>query len=285
MQEYMKRKLASKELIPALLTGDMFLQYICSEFGIEGEIYNTSTACASSTAAVGVAFDAICYGDMKQMIVASADPLTDMSMAGFHILQTLSEENCRPFDIDRDGINLGEASVAIVLEEYESAMLRGANIYAEILGYGISNDAYSATAPDPDGVGARFVMEQALKQAGITMDQVGYINAHGTGTKKNDSMETKALRELGTNATITSTKSITGHCLATAGAIELVICIMIGINKMIPPNYKLENVEQENVELDLLRYEPCELKSPYIISNSFGFGGNSASVVLKVNWS
>lgn len=282
MQEYARRKVQGKKNIPSLLTGDSFLHYMASLLGIKGEAYNTSIACASSTAAVGLAFDAITDGSMKKMFVASADPLTELSMAGFHILQTLNEEVCKPFDSNRNGINLGEASVAFLLEEYESAVERKAKIYGEILGYSIANDAYSPTAPDPEGRGALYVMKKALEQGNVPVEKVGYVNAHGTGTKLNDSMEYKALESLGFEGIVTSTKSLTGHCLATAGAIELAFCIIFGLKNKVPATYNLKDPEFKGGKVKIPVNEISPLNSPYILSNSFGFGGNSSSVLIKI---
>lgn len=282
MQEYVQRKVQGRKNLPLLLAGDSLLHYIASILSIKGEAYNTSIACASSTAAVGLAFDAIADGSMKKMLVASADPLTELSMAGFHILQTLSKDVCKPFDVNRNGINLGEASVAFLLEEYESAVQRNTRIYGEILGYSIANDAYSPTAPDPEGRGALYVMTQALSQGNVPVEKVGYVNAHGTGTRLNDAMEYKALERMGFEGILTSTKSITGHCLAAAGAIELAFCIIFGLKKQVPPTYHLNEPEMQGGKVKIPTDEISPLNSSYILSNSFGFGGNSSSVLLKV---
>lgn len=282
MEEYTRRKINNQDLLAGLVMGDSFIHNICAEFGISGETYNTSTACASSTIALGVAYDAICYGETKCMIMASADPLTETSMSGFHILRTLTQDVCRPLDINRNGINLGEANVAFILEDYDEAIKRNSKIYAEILGYGIGNDAHSATAPDPNGSGAKYVMNEAIVSSSIDKHDIGYINIHGTGTVLNDLMETKALSDLQLDGYISSTKSMTGHCIATAGAIELAISIIIGKEKVVPPTYNLQNAIQTEYPLQIVCNKPVELKSPYIISNSFGFGGNSASILIKI---
>lgn len=283
MQEFIKRERDKKAPVPLLLMGDGYLQNLANHFNIRGEVHNVSTACSSGAGAICVAMDAIMAGEQEAMLVVSADPLVELSLSGFASLQSLSDENATPFDVNRHGINLGEASAAVILEEKERAIERGAKIYCELLAYSQGNDAYSLTAPDPEGKGAEKVMGEAISWGGISPEDVGYINAHGTGTKLNDSMELKAIEALHFDCYVSSTKGYTGHCLATAGLLELVLSIESYRQKQFLPNYKL--VEAERLQR-LLKRENYEIPgdcSPYILSNSFAFGGNSASILLEMN--
>lgn len=282
MQEYVQREKDMKEEIPLLLMGDGYLQHIAHYFGIKGEVHNVSTACSSSVGAIAVAMDAILSGEQDAMIVVSADPLVELSVSGFASLQSLSEGIACPFDIHRNGINLGEAAVAFVLEDKNKAIQRGATIYASLLSYYQANDAYALTAPDPEGKGAARVMQSVIDQANILPSEVGYINAHGTGTKLNDTMELKAFEKLGFSCFISSTKAYTGHCLGTAGLLELLLCLESYRRKMYMPNYLLSEAESSERLLDYkFREEGYPIK-PYILSNSFAFSGSSASILLRM---
>lgn len=284
MEEYVKRERDNKGRIPLLLMGDGYLQNIASKFNIRGEIHNVSTACSSSAGAICTAMDAIVAGDQDLFVVVSADSLVELSLSGFSSLQSLSREVSTPFDVNRKGINLGEASVAVILEEKSHALCRGAKIYGELAGYGQSNDGYSLTAPDPDGKGAQRVMQEALDCAGINIEEVGYINAHGTGTKLNDSMEIKAITNLGFTGFASSTKGYTGHCLATAGLLELVLSIESCRQKKLIPNYGLVEAEAGKKVLVTKEDDFTLIENrDYFLSNSFGFGGNSCSILVKVN--
>lgn len=283
MQEFIKRERDKKEPIPLLLMGDGYLQNLANRFNIRGEVHNISTACSSGAGAICVAMDAIMTGEQEAMIVVSADPLVELSQAGFASLQSLSDEISTPFDVNRHGINLGEASVAVILEEKEKALKRGARIYCDLLAYSQGNDAYSLTAPDPDGKGAERAMKEAMDWGGISSKDVGYINTHGTGTKLNDAMELKAIEALHFDCYVSSTKGYTGHCLATAGLLELVLSIESYRHKHYLPNYKLVEAERLQHLLERDTYEIPDNASPYILSNSFAFGGNSASILLRMN--
>lgn len=286
MQEFMRRKIAGETYVPLLLVGDSFLHSLAAHVGINGEAYNTSTACSSSTAAVGLAFDMIRHNGMDIVIACASDPLVDLSITGFHVLQTLSRDVCRPFDRNRSGINIGEAAVCFIVEEYEHAIKRNAAIYAEVLGYGLANDAYSMTAPDPEGRGAYDVMKEAVDMSGLTLDDVGYINAHGTGTLLNDEMEAKAISKLfGNNCNpvrVSSTKSYTGHCLATAGAIELAITIFCLKRGLVPFTHGLNDENLGSETIHYIKNKPDKTGVVCALSNSFAFGGNAASILIKV---
>lgn len=283
MQEFVIREKEKKTPIPLLLMGDGYLQNLANHFNIMGEVHNVSTACSSGAGAICVAMDAIMTGAQETMIVVSADPLVELSLSGFASLQSLSDENSTPFDVKRHGINLGEASAAVILEEKEKALARGAKIYCDLLAYSQGNDAYSLTAPDPEGKGAEGVMREALKWGGISSKDVGYINTHGTGTKLNDSMELKAIEALGFDCYVSSTKGFTGHCLATAGLLELVLSIESYRQKQYLPNFKLVEAERLQHLLERDTYDIPDDVRPYILSNSFAFGGNSASILLRMN--
>lgn len=254
-----------------------------SSFGIKGPVFVNTSACAAGTTALGTAYSLIKSGAVDMVIAGGIDPLTEFSGYGFHSLQNLSSQPCRPFDQNRDGITLGEGGSLFVIEELSSALKRGAHIYAEVLGYGLGNDAYHATSPDPTGNGAYRVMRQALDQAGISADEIGYINAHGTGTLINDSMEIKAIERLGCECSVTSTKSQIGHCLAAAGAIEFAAVILSIENGEVYPNVNLNDAIKTSSKINLVKGKTKIEKLNYALSNSFAFAGNAASIVIGGN--
>lgn len=288
MQEYTKRKVNNQEILPFFLAGDAILRNLSAYLGVTGECYTTSTACSSSTAALGLAKDLIEQDEATMMIVVASDPLVDMSIAGFNSLQNISSSYCKPFDKTRDGITLGEAAVCFIIEDDKHASNRGASIYAQLLGYGLANDAYAITAPDPSGEGAYYAMKKALEMGKVEPEQLCYINAHGTGTLLNDAMEIKAidmLYEKGTcTVPISSTKSYTGHCLASAGAIEMGITTLCLQQGFAPPTITLEEIDPAFEGFNLIKDQPLRIheKELYALSNSFAFGGNTASVLFKV---
>lgn len=252
---------------------------LISNYGIAGPAFINTSACAAGTTAIGIAYSLVTSGVVDMVIAGGADPLTEFSSYGFHSLKNMSDEPCKPFDQKRKGINLGEGGALFVIESYESAKQRNAKIYAEVMGYGLGNDAYHATSPDPTGEGAYRVMIQALTQAEILPAEVDYINAHGTGTLINDSMESKAIEKLACRGSVTSTKSQTGHCLAAAGAIEFAATILCMQEGIIYPNVNLdEPIEAQNI--NFVKGESQQQKVKHAISNSFAFAGNSASIVL-----
>jgi 3-oxoacyl-[acyl-carrier-protein] synthase II len=213
-----------------------------------------------------------------------------MSVGGFAAMRALSTRNdeperaSRPFDKDRDGFIIGEGSGVIILEERESAIRRGARIYAEVVGYGMSADAYHITAPTEDGSGAQRVMDMAIRKAGIAPQQVGYINAHGTSTPHNDRIETLAIKKLfGEHAkklAVSSTKSMTGHLLGAAGGLEAGITALAVYHQTLPPTINLENADPD-CDLDYVPGKCRAMKLDYALSNSFGFGGTNAALLLK----
>ncbi|MGB3535279.1 MAG: beta-ketoacyl-ACP synthase II [Microcoleaceae cyanobacterium] len=249
------------------------------------------TACAAGSNAVGDAFRLIQRGYAQAMICGGAEAaVTPLSYAGFASAQALSTRNddpahaSRPFDKERDGFVMGEGSGILILEELEYARSRGAKIYAEIVGYGMTCDAYHMTSPVPGGVGAARAMSLALKDANLTPEQVSYINAHGTSTPMNDSTETAAMkRALGEHAykiTVSSTKSMTGHLLGGSGGIEAVAAVMAVQNDRVPPTINLENRDPE-CDLDYIPNESRDQIVEVALSNSFGFGGHNVTLAFK----
>jgi 3-oxoacyl-[acyl-carrier-protein] synthase II len=262
-------------------------------YGFRGPNFITVSACASSTNALIDAFYYIRLGVMKVCISGGSEAaITNAGVGGFNALKALSERNdspetaSRPYDKDRDGFVLGEGGAALILEEYEHAIARGAKIYAEIIGAGMSSDAYHITAPHPDGIGAYNVMKNAVEDAGIRPEDIDYINTHGTSTPLGDPQEIKAIeRFFGEHAykmNISSTKSMTGHLLGGAGAIEAAACIMAIQDQVIPPtiNHFTDDPEIDS-RLNLTFNEAQKRTVNVTLSNTFGFGGHNASVIFK----
>jgi 3-oxoacyl-[acyl-carrier-protein] synthase II len=259
--------------------------------GAKGPNTATATACAAGAHAIGDSFRYIERGDADVMICGGAESaITPMSVAGFASMRALSTRNddpkraSRPFDAERDGFVIGEGAGIIILEELEFARARGARIYAEIVGYGMSGDAFHITAPDETGSGPRRVMQKAIKDAGITPEQIGYINAHGTSTPYNDKFETLAIKQVFGdyvyNLPVSSTKSMTGHALGAAGGIEAVFSVLSLYHKTLPPTINYEFPDPE-CDLDYIPNEPRQKEVEYALSNSFGFGGTNACLVFK----
>ena len=261
-------------------------------YGLKGKNINVVTACASGTNSVGEAFRTIQYGDADVMLAGGSEAsITPMGIAGFSSLNALSvsEDKSRcsiPFDKDRNGFVMGEGAAILVLEELEHARKRGAKIYAEVVGYGCSADAYHITSPDETGEGAARAMLNACNDAGVSTDDIDYINAHGTSTHHNDLFETKAIkltfREHAYDIMINSTKSMIGHLLGAAGAIELVTCAKELEDGFVHATVGLKETEEE-MDLDYCK-ESRNADIQYALSNSFGFGGHNACVLLK-KWS
>ncbi len=264
---------------------------ISIEYGAKGPNLSIVTACATSTHSIGEAFECILRGDADAIITGGAEAtITPLAIGGFCSMKALSTRNdepekaSRPFDRDRDGFVMGEGGAILILEELEFAKKRGAKIYAEVVGYGLSGDANHMTAPDPQGDGAYRCMRMAVKDAGISPDEIDYINAHGTSTYYNDLYETMAIKKLfGERAykiPVSSTKSMTGHLLGAAGAVEAAITIMAIKNSLVPPTINYENPD-EGCDLDYVPNVAREVKIRYAMSNSFGFGGTNAALVFK----
>ena len=260
-------------------------------FGAKGPNLATCTACSASAHAVGESFEIIKRGDADAMIAGGSEAaITPMSVGGFAAMRAMSTRNdapdkaSRPFDKERDGFIIGEGSGVIILEERESAITRGARIYAEIVGYGMSGDAYHITAPTEDGSGAVRVMDMALRKARVAPQQVGYINAHGTSTPHNDRIETLAIKKLfGEHAykmAISSTKSMTGHLLGAAGGLEAGITALAVYHQTAPPTINLDHPDPD-CDLDYVPGKCRPVKMEYALSNSFGFGGTNAALLFR----
>jgi len=264
---------------------------ISIRFGVKGPNSAVSTACATGTHSIGDAFKLIQHEVADAMICGGTEAcITPLGIAGFTSMKALSTRNdepekaSRPFDKDRDGFVMGEGAGVIILEERESAVNRGANIYAELIGYGLNSDAYHITSPSPNGEGAAKCMGYALKDAGISPDEVDYINAHGTSTKYGDELETSAIKHVfGPHAyklCVSSTKSMIGHLLGASGGVEAGICALSIRNGIVPPTINLENPDTE-CDLDYVPHKARPLDINIAMSNSFGFGGTNACIIFK----
>jgi len=260
-------------------------------FGAKGPNSATCTACSASAHAIGDAYEIIKRCDADAMIAGGSEAaICPMSISGFGQLRALSTRNdeparaSRPFDKDRDGFIIGEGAGVLILEELEHARRRGAKVYAEIVGYGMSSDAYHMTAPSEDGDGARRVMAMAIRKAGISPSDVDYINAHGTSTPYNDKLETLAIHNcFGDHAgklAISSTKSMTGHLLGGAGGLEAGITALAVQNQVAPPTINLDDPDPE-CDLDYVPHQSRKMAIRYALSNSFGFGGTNAALLFK----
>jgi len=265
--------------------------HISIKYGAKGPNVSSVSACATGTHSIGDAYHIIARGDADAMIAGGTEAtVTPLGIGGFAVMKALSDRNdepqraSRPFDKGRDGFIMGEGAGIVVLEEYEAAKARGAKIYAEVAGYGLTADAYHMTAPAEGGEGAARCMKMALKNAGVSPDQVGYINAHGTSTYFNDLNETLAIKTVfGDHAyklMVSSTKSMTGHLLGAAGGLEAVISCMVLDKNIVPPTINYEEPDPE-CDLDYVPNTAREVKVDYVMSNSLGFGGTNATLLFK----
>jgi len=260
-------------------------------FGAKGPNSAVVTACSSGSHAIGDAFKIIQRGDADAMIAGGSEAvISPLGIAGFTVMKALSRRNdepekaSRPFDLERDGFVMAEGAGIIILEALDKALERGAKIYAEIVGYGMTGDAYHITSPSPDGEGAARCIKAALDDAGIGPEEVNYINAHGTSTKYNDELETMAIKtvfgEYAYKIAVSSTKSMTGHLLGAAGGVEAVISVLSIYNDVVPPTINLEKPDPE-CDLDYVPNQKREMTVNYALSNSFGFGGTNACLLFK----
>lgn len=258
---------------------------IAKRYGLTGSRATITTACSSSATAIGYGFDLIQSGVQEIVVTGGSESLSELTFAGFNSFRIVDPEYCRPFDKNRRGLSLGEGAAILILEDYGSAEERGATIYAEVLGYAINSDAFHMTSPDPEALGMSIVMAKALERARVGADEVDYVNAHGTATKINDEMETKAIKRIfgeqnARKLAISSTKSMVGHCLGAAGAIEAVATVLALRNQIVPPTIHLD-VPDPDCDLD---YVPNQSRAQGIeiaVSNSFAFGGNNTCLVLR----
>lgn len=274
-----------------MMISDIASGEVSIKFGARGPNYCTVSACASGSHAIGDAFRWIKYADADIMIAGGTEAaVTEMSVGGFCSMKALSSRNdepekaSRPFDRERDGFVLGDGAGVVILEELEHAKARGAKIYAEIVGYGMTADAFHITAPDPEGNGAARAMTLSMKEAGLSTGDIDYINAHGTSTEYNDKIETKAIKDVfGDKAyrlVVSSTKSMTGHLLGAAGGIEFIFVVLAIQNSIVPPTINYEHPDPE-CDLDYVPNTSREMPVQAALTNSFGFGGHNVCLAVK----
>ena len=276
-------------LLVPLMISNMAAGNVSIQFGLKGKSINVVTACATGTNCIGEAFRTIQYGDADVMVAGGTESsITPIGVAGFCALTALSSvddpDHCSlPFDKNRSGFVMGEGAGVVVLEELEHAKKRGAHIYAEVIGYGCTSDAYHITSPAEDGQGAAGAMLAAVKDGGITPEDITYINAHGTATHHNDLFETRAIKlafgDHAKNIHVNSTKSMVGHLLGAAGAIEFVACVKEMEEGFIHKTVGYETPDEE-MDLDYCK-KPYDMDIEYALSNSLGFGGHNASILIK----
>ena len=276
-------------LVPLMIT-KMAAGNVSIQYGLKGKSLNVVTACATGTHSIGEAFRTIQVGDADIMLAGGTESsITPIGIGGFTALTALSSSNdparCSiPFDKDRSGFVMGEGAGVVVLEELEHAKARGAQILAEVVGYGATSDAYHITSPAEDGMGAAMAMKNAVRDAGVSPADVEYINAHGTSTHHNDLFETRAIKqafgEHAYNMKINSTKSMIGHLLGAAGAVEVIACILQMNNSYIHATVGLQESEEE-LDLNYMKGQGMEAEFQYALTNSLGFGGHNASLLLK----
>ena len=278
-------------LIPMMIS-NMAAAHVSIISGAKGPVSTTTTACAAGSNAIGDAFEIIKRGDAKVMLAGGSEAsVTPLGMAGFSNMRALSTRNdepekaSRPFDRDRDGFVMGEGCAILILEDLEHAINRGAKIYGEMFGYGLSGEAYHITALEKSGVNVERCIKNCLREGGVGLDEVDYINAHGTSTPLNDIVESVAIKrcfdDSADSINISSTKSMTGHCLGAAGAIEAVASILSVKNDIIPPTINLDNLDEK---CDSLNYTPNNSVKRVVnvaISNSMGFGGHNVTLGFK----
>ncbi|HJS17974.1 MAG TPA: beta-ketoacyl-ACP synthase II [Anaerolineales bacterium] len=274
-----------------MMISDSAAGMIAIRFGARGPNMALATACASGNNAIGEALETIRRGAADVMIAgASEAALVPVAIAGMNVMTALSTRNedpegaSRPFDKDRDGFLMGEGAGILILEELEHARARGANILAELTGYGTTDDAHHISAPAENGAGAAMSMRIALENAGLTVDDIGYINAHGTSTPLNDKSETAAIKtvfgEQAYQIPVSSTKSMTGHLLGASGAVEAVFCVMVLRDDFLPPTINYQTPDP-NCDLDYVPNQARKASPRHIMSNSFGFGGHNATLVIS----
>jgi 3-oxoacyl-[acyl-carrier-protein] synthase II len=277
--------------IPAIIP-NMGAAWVSMELGTRGPLSSECTACAASNMAIGGALDNIRLGRADAMLAGGTEAgITEVGIGGFSAMRALSRRNddparaSRPFDAERDGFVMGEAGGIVVLEELEHAKKRGAKIYAELAGYGLSSDAQHITEPDPTGMHPARAMAMAMADAGITPDEIDYVNAHGTSTPLGDASETRVIKiafgdEKARRTPISSTKGATGHCLGASGAIEAIITTLAVNRDVVPPTINYEVADPE-CDLDYIPNEAREWTTDVALSNNFGFGGHNACLVLR----
>ncbi len=277
-------------LVPYMIP-DMASGYVSIVHGLKGPNNCAVTACATGANAIGDAYHIVKRGDAIAMLAGGSEaPINEIGLAAFCSARAMTTRNddpsraSRPFDAERDGFIIAEGSAVLVLEDYAHAKARGAKIYGEVIGYGMSGDAFHITQPDPEGDGARRAMRMALRNAGIAPEAVGYINAHGTSTMYNDRLETLAIKrafgEAAATIPVSSTKSMTGHTLGAAGAMEALFCLLALRDQMLPPTINYETPDPD-CDLDYVPNQARPARFDVALSNSFGFGGHNVSLILR----
>jgi 3-oxoacyl-[acyl-carrier-protein] synthase II len=257
-------------------------EVLANRLGLYGSRETLVTACSSGAAALAVAADLVVTASADVVLAGGADALTRICYLGFNVLKLLDPEPCRPFDRHRRGMSIGEGAGFLVLEEFEHARARGARIHAELAGYGMTTDAYHVTSPDPDGEGMTRAMREALHRAGLAAHDVGYVNAHGTATAQNDRIEAHALRTVfgAEGLLVSSTKSMIGHTMAAAGSLEAMATVLTLVHGVIPPTVHLDAPDPE-VAFDCVPQRARHAAIEHAISNSFGFGGQNVTLLLR----
>ena len=257
---------------------------VAERFGFSGPKFTVTTACSSSATAIGYGADLIRSGKSKAILCGGSDAMSELTFGGFNSLKAMDPSPCKPFDRKRAGMSLGEGAGILILENLDEAVKRGANIYAELLGYGIGGEAYHITAPEPTGMREARIMREAIEEGGIAPLDVDYINAHGTGTPLNDKVETLSIKKVfegkAYSIPISSVKSMVGHCLGSAGAIEAVASILSMVHQFIPPTLNHQEGD-EDCDLDYVPGKSREMKVEVVLSNSFAFGGNCTTLVFR----
>ncbi len=286
-EKYRRASWSGKKARPSLLlpvSQCSVTDFIANHFGLKGARATISTACSSSATSIGYGFDLVRSGDHNIVITGGSEALSELTFAGFNSLRQVDPEYCRPFDKQRRGLSLGEGAAVLVLEDLEQARQRGASIYAEMLGYAINSDAYHMTSPHPKAFGMIKVMASALERAGVGVEEVAYVNTHGTGTKINDRTETRAVKGVFGDAyarrlSLNSVKSMVGHCLGASGAIETASTVLAIKDQIVPPTIHLDHPDK-HCDLDYTPNKSRQREIRVALSNSFAFGGNNTSLVL-----
>jgi len=275
-------------MVPMMIV-NMASGLIAMEYGFEGPNYSIVTACATGSNSIGEAWRMIRDDEAEVFLAGGCEAvINNLGVGGFCAMRAMSTRNdeperaSRPFDRDRDGFVMGEGGGILILEEYEHAKARGAEIYCELAGYGLTCDAYHMTAPKPDGLPVARAMKIAAQRAAVNVEAIDYINAHGTATTFNDAAEGKAIKELFGDVPVSSTKSMIGHSLGAAGAIEAVICLLALQGQFLPPNINFRATDPD-LDIDIVANKSREAKIDIVLSNSFGFGGTNASILIRKN--
>jgi 3-oxoacyl-[acyl-carrier-protein] synthase II len=256
---------------------------VAESFGFSGPKFTVTTACSSSATAIGYGADLIIGGKSKAVLCGGSEGLSELTFGGFNSLKAMDPSPCKPFDRKRAGMSLGEGAGILILEDLDEAEKRGAEIFAEFLGYGIGGEAYHITAPEPTGMREARIMKEAIEEGGISPNEVDYINAHGTGTPLNDKVETLSIKktfgERAYSIPISSIKSSVGHCLGAAGAIEAIASILSMVHQFIPPTLNHKEGD-EDCDLDYVPEKGREKEVKVVLSNSFAFGGNCTTLIF-----